>query len=108
MKVYVSGPISGVPDYKEKFLSAIKVLEAAGVEPVYFADTGKPSGLTEAEYLLADLELLRNCDAMTALEGWENSRGCAVEFMFADYAKIPRIPFRVFEQAANNWHEETT
>lgn len=100
MRVYVSGPITGVPDYKERFATAIKTVKEAGAEPVYFADTGMKEGLAEWEYLLADLALIPTCQYITAIEGWETSGGCCIEAMFADYAGVIRIPFYVFEQAA--------
>lgn len=85
MKVYIAGPMSGVPDFNfPAFHSAAKFLAAAGYDVVNPADldggdTSKPWNY----YLKRDLPLLAGCDAIALLPKWEKSAGTCLELLNA-------------------------
>lgn len=85
MKVYISIPISGHDELKQRARAAAtaETLRAAGHEPVnpFDIDAGPDPGY--ADYLCADLRVLAGCDAIYLSEGWQFSRGCRIEAAFA-------------------------
>lgn len=101
-KIYISGPISGLPldRVKENFRKA-KTDLAVGYclggefEPVNPLNNGLPTNATWEEHLRADLRLLLDCDAIYMLEGWEKSRGARIEYFLGvtiglDIYNVPR------------------
>lgn len=82
MKIYISAPISGTSDYKERFEKAERSIEAKGheaINPCKLDAILKPETTSWEQYMLADLGLLRACDAICVLNNWERSRGCRQE-----------------------------
>lgn len=83
MKVYISGPITGTADFKERFAMGEAEVRALGHEPVNPADWNCPEGLTWREYMERDIRLLLQCDGIYLLWGWFDSKGSRVEQMIA-------------------------
>ena len=84
MKVYISGAISSDPCYRKKFQKAQISLEEAGYEVVNPAAVyGNGSMTTYKEYIDADLDLLKECDAIYMLRDWYKSRGAKMEHQYA-------------------------
>ena len=85
MRLYISGPITGVKNYKRTFQGAKDALTAKGYDVV------NPAELTEVigdsfsydEILSIDLDLLERCDVLVQLPGWEKSRGSNIEYGYA-------------------------
>ena len=85
MIIYMSGPISNVVDYKEKFARAekkIRILfpEAKIVNP---AKLKMPENSKHEDYMNVDFMFLDLADAICMLDGWEMSRGCNQEYGYA-------------------------
>lgn len=80
-KIYISGPISGLPleTVYNNFTNAEVQLLEQGYEPVNPLNNGLPTNATWEEHMRADLRLLLDCDAIYMLEGWEKSRGARIE-----------------------------
>lgn len=81
MIVFISGPIAGVADYKERFQTAADLLIAQGhtvVNPANM-DSVVDGELTYKKILEMDKKLLECCDAICMLPGWEKSRGAKLE-----------------------------
>ena len=95
MVVYISGPMTGLPNYnREAFFAAQKKLEADGhtvLNPAWM-----PDGLEDWEYFNIDFAMLGACDAIYMLKGWEKSNGAKKEL---GYAKIAGIKV-LFEEGA--------
>lgn len=85
MRVYISGPITGHADYKEKFDLAEVKLRLTGHEVINPAHLNHvmPSDATHEEYMKICLELLEMADVICLLEGWEKSHGASIEYGYA-------------------------
>lgn len=85
MKIYISGPISGLPleTVYNNFTNAEVQLLEQGYEVVNPINNGLPTTATWEEHMRADLKLLLDCDAIYMLEGWEKSRGARIEYALA-------------------------
>jgi len=88
MKVYVSGPMTGIEQFNHPaFAAACEVLQQAGyeVESPHLA----PELESWEAYIRYDLELLLGCDAIAMLPGWEQSRGARLERLVAEALGLP-------------------
>lgn len=90
MRVYLSGPITGVPDYKEKFREAEKRIrsymwERRIAEEVNIVNPARISieNGTHAEYMELCFILLEKCDMIFMIPGWKKSLGAAQEYGYA-------------------------
>lgn len=84
MRVYISGPITGVKEFKENFLKAEKDLKEKGLEVINPTSLDeKLPILTYEEYMKLDIALLDLCGAIYMLKGWEKSCGANREYGFA-------------------------
>ena len=95
MKVYISGPISGLPyeQVEKAFNEAETRLQEQGYEVVNPLNNGLPTNATWNEHMRADLKLLLDCDAIYMLKGYQNSKGAMIEY---DLARI--LHFGIIEQ----------
>ena len=107
MKVYIAGPMTGIPQFNyPAFLEAADQLRAAGYEVVSPAELddpedraaalGSPNGLmsefnsassqTWGDFLARDVKLLADdgVEAVVVLPGWERSRGARLETFVAN------------------------
>lgn len=83
-KVYIAGPITGHPDYKQVFENVQRNLEAAGSVAINPAIL--PEGLSPGEYMAICLPMLLSADRVLFLHGWETSKGAMIEHALALYA----------------------
>lgn len=94
MICFISGGITNVPDYMEKFEQAEQELKSLGFIPLNPAKMTFP--LVQAGVVLSDdswLEIcfaaLKQCDALYHLTNWMDSSGAAKEHSFATAYDIP-------------------
>lgn len=80
MRIYISGPISGNPDFAEQFEDAAAIIAERGHEYINPAELDKV--LPDAawrDYMDVCLQLVPKADAITFLEGWQGSNGARRE-----------------------------
>lgn len=82
MKIYISGPITGLPidGCRARFEAAEEMLRGQGFTPVNPMKNGLPVDAPYEEHMKRDLEMLAECDAIYLMNGWERSKGCRMEF----------------------------
>lgn len=93
MRIYVSGPMTGLPKNNvPAFNRAARFLRAQGFTVINPAelDAGEPCGTWE-DCLRRDIKWLVTCDAVVNLPGWEKSRGATLENHIAE-----KLSFNVF------------
>lgn len=84
MKIYISGPMTGMPDNnKPAFFAAEETLRALGYEPVNPARNGLPETATWEEHMRADIKMLMDCEALCFLPGSGASKGASIEMELA-------------------------
>lgn len=85
MKVYISGPITGLPyeEVEKAFNEAETRLKEQGYEVVNPLNNGLPRESTWNEHMRADIKLLLDCDVIYMLNGWEYSKGASLEYDLA-------------------------
>lgn len=85
MRVYISGPITGIDDYMERFKTVESQLIQEGctvVNPATIMEHMPPDTVYE-EYMRLSIELLQMCDCIYMMRGWNESRGANREYGYA-------------------------
>lgn len=87
MKIYISGKITGLKNYRRLFKKAEKRLTKKGftvLNPVTIGDNlYMPGNISEEakwkKYMKADLRAMLGCDGVYLLNNWEDSKGAKME-----------------------------
>ena len=85
-RIYISIPITGhdekrVREHADRVGAA---LSRAGHRPVNPFDIYHGKNPDYADYLCEDLRALAGCDSVFLCNGWQFSRGCRIERVFAE------------------------
>lgn len=88
MRIYISGPITGVnpADAFMAFTNAESQLLYLGhkvYNPLTLADF-LPDNFTHKDYMDVDLLVIAKCDAAYFMPGWSRSEGCKIERRFCE------------------------
>lgn len=82
-RIYISGPITDNPDYKEDFARAEKWLWDNGYVPISPAKVNGEIPLeaefTHSDYMDVCMPILHKCDGIYLLKGWQDSKGALIE-----------------------------
>jgi hypothetical protein len=82
MKIYIAGPMTGLPDYnRPSFNAEASRLNDEGhcvLNPAVL-----PSGLTQHEYMDICMAMVRSAEVVYLLKGWRNSEGAVSELTLA-------------------------
>lgn len=81
--IYISGPITGVPDYWKNFFNAAIRLEDQGF--IVLNPARLPAGMTNEQYMRINFAMIDAADAVYFLPGWENSKGATLERNYCEY-----------------------
>lgn len=97
MKVYLAGPMTGLPDHNfPAFHAATQALREAGYDVVSPAEENPVADHSRPEpwayYIRRDLRVLLDCDAIALLPGWEASRGACLEKSIAEALDFQEVP----------------
>lgn len=84
MKIYVAGPMTGLPNLNfPAFHAAAAQLRALGHEVVNPAEINTDPTADWLTCMRADIKQLVDCDGIVMLPGWLYSRGAALEHTIA-------------------------
>lgn len=84
MKVYIAGPMTGLPELNfPAFHAEAARWRAMGHEPLNPAEINPDVGMKWEDCMRRDLAVLVTCDAIQLLAGHENSRGAKLELHVA-------------------------
>lgn len=94
-KIYISGPISGLPfDKVERAFNDAEIrLQEEGYEVVNPLENGLTKDHSWREHMKADIKLLMECDTIYLLKGYKDSKGAMIEY---DLARI--LGYDIIEQ----------
>ena len=85
-RIFISGPISGTDDYMGRFAEAEERLREDGylpINPTVFSQHLLNGEFNWFEFMEITMALLKQCDNIYMLKGWENSRGACMELEYA-------------------------
>ena len=92
MKIYISGPMTGLPELNfPAFHAAAKKLRERGYEvcnPAENNEEGNPD-MQWIDYMRLDIKMLMDCDGVATLPGWANSAGAQIEVDLAHKLGFP-------------------
>lgn len=91
-RIYISGPMTGVPGLNRgAFADAARGLRSEGLEAVNPHEIGDALGIDTSwlGYMREDIKALMDCDAVLALEDWQQSRGARIEVRLAIALGLP-------------------
>lgn len=85
MKIFIAIPISEKDETKAgEHADLIKAsLSRAGHQPITPFDNYAGKRPTYVDHITRHLRIIENCDALFLCDGWQFSRGCRIEAMFA-------------------------
>lgn len=89
--VYLSGPMTGLPDYnRPAFDKEAARIREQGKTVFNPAEVGPRESIMPREwYMRKDIEALLKSDSVVMLPGWEKSEGARLEFEIAKQIEIP-------------------
>lgn len=100
-KIYISGAIEGMPDKNmDAFLTVanyITSINSAPINPHVLGLQITKKNPSWEDYMKNDIRSLVDCDAVVVMDGWETSKGVAVEVFLAQQMKIPVFHFPSLE-----------
>lgn len=90
MKIYIAGPMRGIPEHNfPLFNFTADRLRQRGHQVINPVDIGEKhfqndtSKTTQHEFITKDILELLTCDALAVLPGWEKSCGASIEVAIA-------------------------
>lgn len=82
--IYISGPMTGLPDFNRPAFNAMAAkLKAEGKKVFNPADIRLADNAKWADYMRECIVGLMACNTMIQLDGWENSKGSCIETSLA-------------------------
>ena len=86
-KVYIAGPMTGLPDYnRPAFFAAATELATSGDTPLNPAVL--PDGLSQADYMAICIAMLQRADCIYMLQHWQQSQGACAELALAQKLEL--------------------
>jgi len=83
-RIYLSGPMTGLPDLNfPAFDAAAAALRAKGIDVINPAEINPEGEKTWHACMKADIKALCDCTTICLLPGWENSSGAHLELNLA-------------------------
>jgi hypothetical protein len=83
-KIYLSGPMSGLPALNFPAFMAMAANLRAGGHRVTNPAEINPDGGSWNDCMRRDITALMDCDTVATLPGWEHSKGARLEVLIAE------------------------
>lgn len=102
MKIYISGKITGIPieEARQRFEDAELFLADCDMgEIVNPMKKGLPDSEPWIKHIMADIDLLIQCDAIYLMDNWSESQGAQIEYIIAK--KLGMVIYHGFTIEAN-------
>lgn len=92
-RIYLSGPMAGLPDLNfPAFHAEAARLRSMGFDVVNPAEINPGGNKSWEECLRADIKALCDCDTIALMPGWEASKGSHLEAHIAHRVGIKVVP----------------
>lgn len=92
MRIYIAGPMTGLPDNNyPAFDRMAHKLRALGYTVCNPAENAPPDDPTWGNWMRLAIGQLVTCDAVVLLCGWTDSKGASLEYLIARHLGIPTI-----------------
>lgn len=102
MRLYLSGPITGIENYLENFREAADGLKRDGytdiINPAELCAVLPAEHTTWDEYMTICMDLLEMADAVILLLGWKQSRGSQREVGYAMAKDLIILEYEVMKK----------
>lgn len=92
--VFLSGPITGVDGYKDKFADAAEVIKALGASSVFNPAAEIPDSTEREEAMHICLFNLTAHKCVVMLPGWRDSEGACFEYAASEICGIPHYELK--------------
>lgn len=97
MKLYLAGPMTGLPELNFPLFHAEAArLRAAGHQVVNPAEINTDPSAGWSECMRKDIVQLVQCEGVALLPGWRNSRGASLEVHIAEELGMSCRPVEAF------------
>lgn len=84
MKIYLSGPMTGIPEFNHPaFNATTSALREKGFDVINPAEVNPDLSMSWENCIRKDIKALLDCDAIALMPGWESSRGVHLELHIA-------------------------
>ena len=92
--VFLSGPITGVDGYKDKFADAAEVIKALGANSVFNPAAKIPDSTEREEAMRICTSKVITSDCVITLPGWRDSEGACFEYVASEICGIPHYELK--------------
>lgn len=92
--VFLSGPITGIDDYKDKFADAAEVIKALGANTVFNPAAEIPDSTEREEAMRICTSKIITSDCVITLPGWQDSEGACFEYVASEICGIPHYELK--------------
>lgn len=110
MRVYICGPITGhEADADARFRkAAVDVLRICGNETEFINPliVGKAANyaanLNNGDFMQISYTLMKLCDAIYMMDGWDQSNGCRLEWLYAQILNLEVVNWTLITENATS------
>ena len=92
--VFLSGPITGVNGYKDKFADAAEVIKTLGASSIFNPAAEIPDSTEREEAMRICTSKIITIDCVVMLPNWRDSEGACFEYVASEICGIPNYKLK--------------